>query len=154
MSIKTHLMTSTRFYRVWGSMKRRCNYPSQLNYKDYGGRGISYCSEWESFENFKRDVYDSYMAHVEIHGEQNTTMERIDSNGNYEFSNCRWATQTEQARNRRTSRLLTHEGITQSLAQWADDCNLTYAQLKLRLKRGWELEKALKTGRLVNQYST
>jgi hypothetical protein len=147
-----HGMTDTKFHRAWTSLARKCHNPKAINYSIYGGRGITFCARWRSFLKFKEDMYASFLEHVKVHGEKNTTLERIDNNGNYTPTNCRWATMTEQARNRRTNRLLTHNGVTQSLAQWADDYGLTYVQLKLRLRRGWTMGDALTKKRLTNQY--
>lgn len=149
-SYRKHGMTNTRFYKVWASIKRRCNNPRQENYHLYGGRGIE--SVWDTFESFKEDMYESYLAHIEEHGEKDTTIERIDVDGNYCKENCRWATLSEQARNRRTTRRFEVGGVSKSMSDLAEEYSLTYDQLKLRMKRGWTIEKALSTPRLVNQY--
>lgn len=81
------------FGKYW-SMVRRCKYPSQINYKYYGGKGIRV--EWKSYAEFREDMYDSYMEHVSKHGRKDTTIDRIDSDLNYCRENCRWATMKEQ----------------------------------------------------------
>lgn len=102
--ITTHGMSRTRFYRIWRSMKKRCHDEKHPYYKDYGGRGISVCEEWRfSFENFYCDMYQSYLEHVEKYGEKDTTIDRVDNNGNYVYNNCKWSTQLEQHRNTRMS---------------------------------------------------
>ena len=96
-----HGMFGTRLYNIWRSMKQRCYCPNHLYYKYYGGKGISVCNKWLVFACYKNDMYESYLEHVEAFGEKDTTMDRIDSNGNYELSNVSWSTRKEQANNRK-----------------------------------------------------
>jgi len=91
---KTHGRTHTREYRIWENMKKRCLKENNPDYPNYGGRGITICSRWMKFENFYEDMGDS----------NGLTIDRINNEGNYEPSNCRWATQTEQNLNQRIRR--------------------------------------------------
>ncbi len=94
-----HNMAKTSFYNKYSSVKARCNNSNTINYINYGARGIKFL--WNSFESFKNDMYESYIQHLAIYGARNTTLDRIDNNGNYEFYNCKWSTMKEQAQNRR-----------------------------------------------------
>lgn len=88
-----HGMSHTRLYQCWCSMKQRCNYKSGISYHRYGGRGITYYDEWNNFEPFMIwALQNGY--------KDDLTLDRIDNNGNYEPSNCRWATQHEQSMNK------------------------------------------------------
>lgn len=135
----THGQTYTPTYRSWESMKYRCTCASYSLYREYGGRGITYCKQWESFENFLND-----MGHRPV----GKTLDRIDSNGNYELSNCRWADAVMQRRNRRDvvwhdvngEKMLIEDiakiiGITSKLlSQWLTRDKLTLTQALARKK--------------------
>ena len=90
----SHGMTNTRPFKIWCKMRQRCTDPNIESFKNYGGRGIKYSEEWETFEGFWEDMQEGYSDDL--------TLDRIDVNGNYCKENCRWATYTEQARNQRT----------------------------------------------------
>lgn len=96
--LTSHGMHQTRFYSIWSNMISRCN---NKNSPNYGGRGIKVCDEWCTFENFKKDLYQSYQVHLRAYGESDTTLDRIDVNGNYEPRNVKWSTMREQVLNRR-----------------------------------------------------
>src|SRR5437870_5273223 len=93
-----HGMTKTRFYNIWVGMIQRCYNSNKFGYKYYGGKGITV--EWQSFLDFKRDMYNSYVEHSARFSEANTTIDRKDSIKNYSKENCRWATRLGQVKNK------------------------------------------------------
>lgn len=114
-------------------MRARCSSPKANNYHLYGARGITVCKRWMSFKNFLEDM-----------GERPTrqhSIDRIDNNGNYEPSNCRWATKAMQANNRRTNRKITWNGVTKNATEWAKDLGIRQKTLFHRMDRGNSLEK-------------
>ena len=138
-ALAKHNMSHTRVYNIWHTMIQRCYYSKHKSYDSYGGRGITVCDEWRGehgAENFiEWALSNGYRDDL--------TLDRIDPNGNYEPSNCRWATRKEQANNTRKNHFLTFDGKTQTVAQWADEKGLTYSTLCHRLENGWTVEKAL-----------
>lgn len=125
----------TRAYRCWSLMKARCSNPALREYPYYGGRGISVCSRWaDSFEAFFEDMGEP---------PDGMSIDRIDVNGNYEPSNCRWATMAQQQRNKQNTRWVKYRGERLSLADWADRTGIAYSTLKGRLNSGWSVERAL-----------
>lgn len=135
--ITKHNMSRTRFYRVYIDIKRRCNNPNSCNYKYYGGRGIKCLLE--SFESFKEDMYQSYLDHVENYGEKNTSIDRIDVNGNYCKENCRWATCKEQANNTRRKRVVNVFGETLTIMQASKKYNINHNTIVGRLRCGKDI---------------
>jgi hypothetical protein len=123
-------------YRTWSGMRVRCRNPNFKDWHLYGGKGIKVCARWESFAAFFADMGPKPSRHH--------SLDRIDSHGNYEPSNCRWATAKEQANNWATrNRKLTFRGETLSLPQWAGRLGLTRESLRDRLASGWSIKKAL-----------
>jgi len=134
-----HGYSRTTEHNAWKSMKARCYNKNYDHYKDYGGRGIIVCDRWlRSFENFISDM-----------GEKPTSqhsVDRIDNNGNYEPVNCRWATRKEQARNKRSTIKITHNGAIKTISELATEHGLKYETLRWRIMdKKWELERALVT---------
>lgn len=139
----THGMTGTRFWRIYWNMRDRCLNPKNIKYHLYGGKGIV-CT-WITFGGFHSDMYQSYLAHVEVYGESNTSIDRVDNDGDYCKDNCRWATCKEQSRNTTQNRRLTHLGKTQNISAWAEELNLHPGLISRRLKKGWDVASALST---------
>lgn len=117
-------------------MKNRCRNKKLACYPNYGGRGIKYCKEWESLECFRDDMYESYLEHAEEYGEKNTTLDRIDVNGDYCKENCRWVTKGEQSFNRRNSTFVIYEGKTYNLTHLARKLNVDRETIKRNLIDG------------------
>lgn len=138
-----HGLAHSVFNITYKNMASRCFNKGNGSYKDYGGRGIK-CT-WNNFDEFRSDMHESYLEHVEEFGEKNTQIDRIDNSGNYSKENCRWATLKEQARNKRSNTFVVYGGETKCLAEWAEVFNLNYQSLQTRLHRGWSIEKALTT---------
>jgi len=113
-------------YVTWKDMHKRCISPNNGAYKYYGARGIRVCERWREFWNFVEDM-----------GERppGTTLDRIDNTGHYEPSNCRWATQIEQQRNTRNTKMLTYNGETLPLRTWAERIGKDPSSLFQRIKR-------------------
>lgn len=142
-----HGMYKTYFHRVWRGIKNRCLNKKNKHYKDYGGRGINICDRWLKFENFRDDMYQSYLEHNKEFGDgRNNTIDRINNNSGYYKDNCRWATQKEQCNNRRNSRLITFNNETLTIAQWEEKFSLSSNILYQRIdKLKWSIKKALIT---------
>jgi len=131
-----HGETESAEFNSWKELKNKCYNIGNKQYVDYGGRGITVCPRWlESYENFINDMGDKPSS---IH-----SIDRADNDKGYEYSNCYWATPTQQANNRRSSRYITHEGKTLTLAEWARHLDIHYKKLWKRLKLGWTFADAI-----------
>lgn len=136
----THWMTWTRFYRIYENISNRTKNPGK-NHQVYFHKWIT--NLWKSFEEFRDDMYESYLLHVSIHWERDTTIDRRDSNWNYCKNNCRWATRITQGNNTKRNKFITFNGKTQSLSLWCRELWLPYQKTYLRLTQlGWPVEKA------------
>lgn len=119
-------------------MRRRCADPSDPSYARYGGRGIRVCPAWDS-------SFEAFLADMGERPSRETSIDRKDVNGHYEPGNCRWATRSEQACNRRSNRILTYAGESMPLSEWAKRVGLRRNTLRYRLENGWTLHRALTT---------
>lgn len=128
----------SRLNKIYNGMKDRCLNPCSPSYKNYGGRGISICQEWNNFHNFAEWAKNNGY-------QDDLTLDRIDVNGNYEPSNCRWITLKEQQNNRTNNHLITYDGETKTLQQWGEKLGIKWTTLYKRLQSGWSVERALKT---------
>lgn len=137
-----NLVIDVRFRSIWRNMVNRCTKIDSNNYKYYGGKGIKVCKSWLDYNNFCADMYESYQKHVKECGEKDTTLDRIDVNGDYEPENCRWATYKEQNNNKRNN-VITPTGET--LREYCERNNLNYSTISVRIQRGWSMEKAIST---------
>lgn len=136
--VRTHGGTRSRLYVIWTDMKQRCGNPSSTSYQRYGGRGITVCKEWaESFASFRNwAIASGYRPDLSI--------ERKDNDGPYCPENCTWATRKEQANNTRKTNLITYNGETHSVSEWARIIGVRQSTLSMRLnKYEWSVEKAL-----------
>lgn len=127
-------------YVCWNNMIQRCYNRKNTVYKHYGGRGIRICREWRSFDAFYADMGDRPSPRH--------SLDRLDSNGNYEPSNCAWRTPVDQANNRRGNRHLAFQGRTLTVSQWARETGLSVYCIRYRVDQGWSVERALTTPKL------
>lgn len=130
----THGMSKTPMYKVWSAMKRRCFFSSDKGYKWYGARGIKVCERWMEFKNFYKDMGLC---------PKGLQLDRINTNGDYDPSNCRWTDPTTQGNNRRDNHMLTYKGKTMTMAKWIRECGINKTTFIMRLRRGWSLERAM-----------
>lgn len=131
---------NTRLFGIWTGLHTRCNNSRVKCYEGYGGRGIKVCDEWRDFVSFRCwAVGNGYRDDL--------TIDRIDNDGNYEPSNCRWVTKAIQNRNKRNNRYLTAFGETKSMKDWSLDkrCCVAYSTLSARVTRSHDHEKAITT---------
>lgn len=130
-AVTKHKMYDTRIYHIWRHMKERCYNKNYKRYSDYGGRGITICDEW------KNDFAAFYNWAITNGYADDLTIDRIDVNGNYESSNCRWVDMKTQQNNRRNNHLVTVNGVTYTIAEWSKITGLNHNTIYGRLKRGW-----------------
>lgn len=126
----------TRAYRSWEQMRSRCNKPTDKDYPDYGGRGITVCELWRDFAAFIADMGEPPPG---------MTLDRRDNNKGYCRENCRWATAIEQHQNTRANIYLTFAGETLCISEWERRLGFPKDRIGARLKQGWPVERALTT---------
>lgn len=132
--------TKSRFYRRYHGINRRCSDPKEPGFKNYGGRGIK--NLWSTFSDFKSDMWESFLSHINECGEENTFIDRINNNGDYSKENCRWVTKAENNNNTRANHLISFNGKTQNIAQWGKELNIKAPLIRDRLKLGWSIDDA------------
>ena len=133
---ESEIYSNKRLRKIWSSMKERCYYTKHVYYKDYGGRGITVCDEWMEYIPFAKWAFRNGYS-------ETLTIDRIDVNGNYEPSNCRWIPQEEQHSNTRSNRFVEYRGERYTLTQLARKIGMNKTTLKERLNMGWTVEEAV-----------
>ena len=133
-----------RIRNIWHQMKRRCYNSSADSYKYYGARGIQVCDEW------LYDLDAFYYWALDNGYDDHLTIDRIDSNRDYEPENCRWSSMKEQDNNRTNSIFLEHNGVTHTIPEWSEILGIEQYVIRNRLNRGWSIDDAL--NRKVNNY--
>lgn len=131
-----HHSYKSRIYKIWHGMKQRCLNPNNPRWMSYGGRGIKICKEWMVFDNFLKDMGFP---------PDDKTLDRLDNDDHYRPSNCRWATRIEQQNNMRSNHLITYQGQTKNITQWATHLCINKSTLAKRFGRGWPVNRALST---------
>lgn len=138
----THGETKTRLHKIWCNMRSRCNNPNVNCYKNYGGRGIRVCDEWSS-------SYEAFRNWALSHGyRDNLTIDRIDNDGNYEPSNCRWVDNKTQCNNRRSNVLLEMNGIKKNATEWGVELGIKPSVIQARVRSGITNEQIFSKDRL------
>lgn len=134
-----------RLMRIYSMMKQRCYNTTMPNFKYYGGRGITVCEEWR---NNSQSFYDWAISNGYS---ENLTLDRIDNNGNYEPSNCRWISMKEQGNHRSNNVILTLNGESHTVSEWSEIVGIKQYVIRNRIRRGWSVENALtrKVGKYV-----
>lgn len=142
LSSVTHGKTETSEYSTWTDIQTRCNNPKSTSYPNYGGRGIRVCIRWSrSFAAFLQDMGPR---------PEGMSIERENNDGDYEPSNCHWASRLEQSNNRRTNVNLTVNGVTKTAKEWAEDIGLKPATLYRRIRCGWSKDRLFNPARKVS----
>lgn len=126
--------TRHTLYKTWSNMIARCEIPGASRYKNYGGRGIQVCDRW------RKDFW-SFVSDMGEKPSKNHSLDRIDVNGNYEPSNCQWATKSDQARNTRAARIVEIGGVKYHVAELQEKYGVDMRTISYRASKGWPFEK-------------
>lgn len=144
MKRERHGKRKTRLYRIWANIKTRCYNTNDPHYPRWGGKGVVMCEEWKnSFSSF-------YTWSIANGYREDLTIDRIDCDGNYEPSNCRWITWADQNRNKKDVRFITYNGKTQTIGQWTKELGIGKETIRERLKRGWTEIEAVSGKRVMS----
>ena len=135
-------MRGTSLYGVWRNMWSRCTNPSHKSFHQYGGRGIGVEPAWKSFEQFYADIPPKPEGRYQL--------DRIDNEKGYGPGNVRWVTSRQNNRNRRSNVVITWQGKTQCMADWAEETGIPYTTIKQRFRNGWSADEALATPKMKN----
>ena len=133
-------MARDRIQNIFLHMKDRCYNPNFRDYKNYGGRGITICEEWQTPHSWKGGRAFRKWA-LENGYSDNLTLDRIDVNKGYSPENCRWVSMKTQQNNKRNNRLITYNGKTQTIAKWCDELGIPFSTIKNRLNKQMPVEK-------------
>lgn len=136
MPAPTHGQSRHPIYNTWRGMIGRCKHRSNRYYHNYGGRGIRVCEEWQ-------DAFTFIIWAMANGWQEGMQIDRINNDGNYEPSNCRFVSRTDNCRNSRSNHLLTFRGVTKPISAWADEYSIPQATIRSRTRRGWTAEQAL-----------
>lgn len=135
---KTHGLIKHPIYKLWSGMIQRCTNKKMKQYRWYGGRGVSVYNPWRDFELFYEWCNDNGWS-------RGLELDRIDNDGNYEPSNCRFVTHKENMRNTRANKIIVYNGEKHCIAEWADILGLSFSVLQSRIYRGWDTKRAFTT---------
>lgn len=135
------MRSTEKLYTVWTNMRKRCQKETNPTYKYYGARGIKVCDEWNDYEAFREWAYAN--GYKEGNNRRDCTLDRIDVNGNYEPSNCRWITAKQQHLNTRKNVYIEYKGERHTLLEWAQKLGINYKTFGNRWRRGWSIERMI-----------
>lgn len=136
--MKSHGLSTTPEYNSWVNLTQRCTNENYRNYHGYGGRGITVCDSW-------RQSFETFLADMGSKPSPKHSIDRIDNSKGYCKENCRWATQQQQCRNTRRNNLITFDGDTKCVSEWAEVTGLSRKNIERRLGLGWSVDRTLTT---------